>query len=60
VQNAYKVDFWDVDEMTRIVNHLISNPDECKRVGEEGRDEVNRIGWDEVAETLKGYYEELV
>jgi glycosyltransferase involved in cell wall biosynthesis len=59
VQNAYKVDFWDVDEMKRIVNNLISNPDECKRVGEKGRDEVNRIGWDEVAETLAGYYEEL-
>jgi glycosyltransferase involved in cell wall biosynthesis len=59
VNNAYKVDFWDVDEMTRIINYLIENPDECRRIGNEGMEEVKRIGWDEVAIKLKNYYLEM-
>ena len=59
VQNAYKVDFWDLDEMTRILDYLINNPDKCKEVGDAGRDEVLLIGWDEVANKLITYYKEM-
>ena len=58
IQNAYKVDFWDIDEMTKIIDYLIKNPDKCKEMGIAGRDEVFKIGWDEVADKLISYYQE--
>ncbi|MCL2063810.1 MAG: glycosyltransferase family 4 protein [Candidatus Cloacimonetes bacterium] len=58
VQNAYKVDFWDIDEMARIIDYLIKNPDKCKEIGMAGKEEVFRIGWDEVATKLIDYYRE--
>ena len=59
VENAYKIDFWDIDEMTRIINYLIENPEICEKMGTDGKSEVLRIGWDEVADKLKAIYEEL-
>jgi len=59
VQNAYKVDFWDIDEMTRIIQKLIDDPIHCFEMGLAGKDEVFRIGWDEVAKKLIEMYEEL-
>ena len=59
VENAYKVDFWDIDEMTKIIDYLIKNPEKCKEMGEAGKNEVLRIGWDEVAQRLITYYREL-
>jgi hypothetical protein len=59
VENAYKVDFWDVDEMTRIIDNLINDPEKCKEMGQAGKEEVMRIGWDEVATKLIEYYNEM-
>jgi len=59
VKNAYKVDFWDLDEMSRILDFLIRNPEKCKEVGSKGKEEVLSIGWDEVGEKLLTYYREL-
>ncbi|MCL1827411.1 MAG: glycosyltransferase family 4 protein, partial [Candidatus Cloacimonetes bacterium] len=59
VENAYKVDFWDLDEMTRIIIKLINDPIHCYEMGFAGKDEVFRIGWDEVAKKLIGMYEEV-
>ena len=59
VQNAYKVDFWDIDEMTRIIDKLINDPIQCVEMGLAGKDEVFRIGWDEVATKLISMYEEV-
>jgi hypothetical protein len=59
IENAYKVDFWDIDEMTRILDYLITNPKKRKELGEAGRQEVLQIGWDDVATKLKEYYGEL-
>ncbi len=59
IENAYKVDFWDINEMTRIIDFLIKNPQTCKEVGEEGKQEVFRIGWDEVSEKLISIYQEI-
>lgn len=59
IENAYKVDFWDIDQMVEIIDYLIKNPDVCRQMGEAGRDEVCRIGWDEVAQKLVLYYNEM-
>ena len=60
IHNAYKVDFWDVQKMADMINHLVENPDECQRLGQAGKEEVNRIGWDEVAKKLVEIYHELM
>ena len=60
IQNAYKVDFWDIDKMVEIVNYLIENPDECREMGDRGRLEVQTISWDEASEKILAVYEELV
>lgn len=59
VENAYKVDFWDINEMTKIIDFLINDSDTCKKVGLAGKNEVFKIGWDEVAEKLISIYQEL-
>ena len=58
IENAYKIDFWDINEMTRIIDYLIKNPEECKAKGKAGKEEVFKIGWDEVADKLISYYQE--
>jgi len=59
VQNAYKVDFWDIDEMARIIDFLIKNPAIREEIGQAGKEEVLSIGWDEVGTKLIDYYKEL-
>ncbi len=60
IQNAVKIDFWDVDKMVVSVCRLIENPDERSRMAAEGRREVWSIQWDEAATKLKRVYEELI
>lgn len=59
VENAYKIDFWDINGMTNIIDYLIKNPDICYKVGNAGKQEVFHIGWDEVSEKIFAIYNEL-
>ena len=59
IENAYKVDYWDLNKMTDMIDYLIKNPDKCKEIGNAGREEVLKIGWDEVADKLIAYYNEF-
>ncbi|NLW18626.1 MAG: glycosyltransferase [Candidatus Cloacimonetes bacterium] len=56
VNNAFKIDYWDVDLMAETVNHLIENPDECLKMGLAGMHEVNQIHWKEAAEKIRLVY----
>jgi len=60
VQNAYKLDFWDIAGMAKTINHLIENPDECREMGRKGMEEVHAIQWDDAAAKIKAAYEEVV
>jgi len=60
VQNAIKVDFWDVDRMAAEIVDLLKNPAKMRRIGELCAKEVQRIGWDEAAHRMIGVYEELI
>lgn len=59
IKNAYKVDFWDVKKMSEIINELIEDPETRKEMGEQGRLEVQSIGWNEAAEKINLVYDEL-
>lgn len=56
VNHAFKIDYWDIDLMTDTINHLIENPDICKKIGHDGMLEVNRIQWGEAAESIRKLY----
>ncbi len=56
VNHAFKIDYWDIDLWADTINHLIENPEKCKKMGIEGMNEVNRIQWDEAAEKIRHLY----
>lgn len=56
VNHAFKIDYWDVDLMANTVNHLIENPDKCRKMGLEGMREVTQIHWKEAAEKIRVVY----
>jgi len=56
VNHAFKIDYWDVDLMADTINHLIENPQICKKMGIDGMREVNRIHWTEAAEKIRKIY----
>jgi glycogen synthase len=60
VNHAFKIDFWDVDRMVDTISYLIENPIECKKMGQNGKDEVNRILWDEAAEKIRLIYNNVL
>lgn len=58
VQNAFKIDYWDVDLWVQTISHLIDNPEKCTQLGLDGMKEVHLIQWDDAAEKLKKVYED--
>ncbi len=60
VENAYKIDFWNVDEMAKTLIYLIEHPEECKEMGLAGAVEVKAIQWDKSAEKVKKLYQEIL
>lgn len=60
VNHAFKIDYWDVDLMAETINHLIENPDKCKKMGIEGMREVNHIHWTEAAQKIREIYSSLL
>jgi len=60
VNNAFKIDFWDIDRMTETLNYLLDNPDVCEEMGRKGKLEVHQIEWDAAASKINEVYTELV
>lgn len=60
VHHAFKIDYWDIDLWAETINHLIENPDKCKKMGIDGMEEVNRIQWDEAAENIRHLYSSVL
>ena len=60
VHNAFKIDYWDIDLWAETINHLLENPEECTKIGMEGRKEVQKIQWDEAADKIRQLYAETL
>jgi len=60
VNNAFKIDFWDIERMAETINYLIENPEICIKMGQDGRNEVNNILWDEAAEKIRKVYNSVI
>lgn len=59
VQNAYKVDFWDVEKATDIIVNLLENPEKREQLAKAGQEEAMAIGWHCAAEKVMDIYREL-
>lgn len=59
IQNAYKVDFWDIDQMVSTIINLIENPEEFLEMSNRGRAEVANIEWDDAVGKIMDVFYEL-
>ncbi len=60
IQNAFKVSFWDIDQMVEIVIKLLKDPQNMKKIGEAGASEVEKITWKKAGTEIKNIYEESI
>ncbi|HQM88972.1 MAG TPA: hypothetical protein PLI56_02425 [Exilispira sp.] len=56
----FKVNFWDVEEMSNIILDLLSNPEKMREMGQKARQEVEKIQWDKSADLILKCYKELL
>ena len=59
LENALKVDFWDVEEIANKILALLRQPALRKQLVEEGREEVARMRWDLRGQLLSDLYGQL-
>ena len=60
LQNALKVDFWDVDKMASQIVAVLELPELRRTLIERAREEIRHIHWDAAAEKLVPVYESVV
>ncbi|KPJ63495.1 MAG: hypothetical protein AMS15_00130 [Planctomycetes bacterium DG_23] len=59
VKHAYKVDYWDIEEMSSIILDLIRNPEKLREASRRSMEEVARLQWEEAAKKISNIYTEL-
>ncbi|RJQ35626.1 glycosyltransferase family 1 protein [Candidatus Parcubacteria bacterium] len=60
VNNALKVDFWDVEKMAEGIISILKSPALKYSMGEHGKREANRITWDDAAHKVNGIVQDLL
>lgn len=60
VQNALKVDFWDIDEMTNKILSILKHDSLQSTLRTNGEDEVRVFSWDTAANQCLSLYKDLV
>lgn len=59
IRNAYKINFWDIDKMSRAIIDLIKNPKKRKAMSRAGSKEVKKISWIKPASYIDKTYKEV-
>jgi glycosyltransferase involved in cell wall biosynthesis len=59
IDNAFKIDFWDIDQIVSVILHLVRNPQELEDISQRGVEEVGKLQWEEAGRKIIGVYEEL-
>jgi len=57
---AFKVDFWDIDQMADAINGLLNYQSLSKMFKRYGKEEVDSLKWDNSALKIKRIYEDLL
>lgn len=60
IENAYKINFWDIDQIVSIILDLIKNPDKLKELSKRSMEEVAKFQWDEAARKITNIYNEVI
>lgn len=60
IENAYKVDFWDVEKMVELIIELVTNSERLRFIQERVREEVKKFTWRKPAEEVLKIYQELL
>lgn len=60
LDNAYKVDFWDVDKMSDIIIEILGDSKTRKKVAKAGHEEVLAMRWNEAANSVFNIYRETL
>lgn len=59
LNNAVKVDYWDVDAMASIIYSICTYPTLGKVMSEEGKAEVDQIKWEYAGQKVRDIYDRL-
>ncbi len=60
INNAFKVDFWDVQRMAEGIISILKSPALRYSMGEHGKREANKITWDNAAMKVNGIVQDLL
>ncbi len=60
VENALKVDFWNVEELANKILAVLRRPALGRQLAEGGRAELRELSWERQAALIRSIYEELV
>ncbi|MBN1118246.1 MAG: glycosyltransferase family 4 protein [Bacteroidales bacterium] len=60
LQNAIKLDFWDIDAMADAIYGILNYPGLEKHFRQHGKEEVNNLKWDSAATHVKEIYQTLI
>jgi len=59
LEDAVKVDFWDVDRLAEEIGDILTNEKRAKALVEQGRETLKKIQWDRAAEKVLDVYRQL-
>lgn len=60
LRHAIKIDYWNIDAMADAIYGLLAYPTLSRMVGRLGKEEVNRLKWENAALKVKAVYEQLL
>ena len=60
LDNAIKIDYWDIDAMADAIHAIVSYPAMYKSLHELGDDEVNRITWEAAGRKVRAIYNRVL
>ena len=59
IENAYKIDFWDINQIVSIILDLLKTPGKLRELSQKGIEEVAKLQWETAARKVAAVYDEL-
>lgn len=59
IHHAYKVDFWDIDKMVKIIIDFAEDPAKFRQVAAESQEEVMNMKWSDTVKKLAAVFTEV-
>ena len=60
LNNVFKVDFWDIEKMTNMINSVIEYPNLSREMAKLARMEATQLTWEKAAKKTREVYEHLL